>query len=144
MAYFRQPINLLTWRHGWRSRISTAIIQHISDRSPICTLSKILERIFLSKIIWFIEQSPNDNRLQSAYRRGYSTETALVGLRLLNDVYCSADYWFKSLLLLLDLSAASSITSTSHSTTSTRAHVRYYEQRPTVSAIIRHQSISVR
>jgi Reverse transcriptase (RNA-dependent DNA polymerase) len=72
--------------------------------SNLHTVSKILERIFLSKIIGFIEQSSNYNRLQSAYRRGYSTETAIV--RLLNDVYCAADDKSRSLLVLLDLSAA--------------------------------------
>jgi len=52
--------------------------------SNLHTISKILERIFLQKIIEHVEQSPNFNRAQSAYRRGHSTETAL--LRLLNDV----------------------------------------------------------
>ena len=72
--------------------------------SNLHTISKILERIFLSKIIDHIEQSPNFNRAQSAYRRGFSTETAL--LRLLNDVYSAADGGHRSLLVLLDLSAA--------------------------------------
>ena len=51
-----------------------------------------------------VKKSSNDNRFQSAYRRGHSTETAL--LRLLNDVYCSADSGFRTMLLQLDLSAA--------------------------------------
>jgi len=72
--------------------------------SNLHTISKILERIFLSRIIHHIEQSPGFNKFQSAYRRGYSTETAL--LRLLNDVYGAADKKSRSLLVLLDLSAA--------------------------------------
>jgi hypothetical protein len=64
----------------------------------------MLERIFLQKIIEHVEQSPNFNRAQSAYRRGHSTETAL--LRLLNDVYIAADEGSRSLLVLLDLFAA--------------------------------------
>lgn len=72
--------------------------------SNLHTVSKMLERIFLSKIMSFIERSSNYNLLQSAYRRGHSTETAIV--RLLNDVYCAADDGSRSLLVLLDLSAA--------------------------------------
>src|SRR5208282_1211615 len=72
--------------------------------SNLHTISKILERIFLSRIIHHIEQSPGFNKFQSAYRRGYSTETAL--LRLLNGVYGAADKKSRSLLVLLDLSAA--------------------------------------
>ena len=60
----------------------------------------------MSRLIDHVKQSPNYNRFQSAYRRGHSTETAL--LRLLNDVYCVADSWLRirTLLLQLDLSAA--------------------------------------
>src|SRR5664279_2404908 len=72
--------------------------------SNLNTISKIMERLFLSRIIHQIEQSPGFNTFQSAYRRGYSTETAL--LRLLNDVYGAADNKSRSLLVLLDLSAA--------------------------------------
>ena len=51
-----------------------------------------------------IEDSPNFNPYQSAYRRGHSAETAL--LRLLNDVYCTTDNRSRTLVVLLDLSAA--------------------------------------
>ncbi|HSN24164.1 MAG TPA: reverse transcriptase domain-containing protein, partial [Methylomicrobium sp.] len=51
-----------------------------------------------------MEQCPGFNKFQSAYRRGHSTETAL--LRLLNDVYTAADNKTRSLLVLLDLSSA--------------------------------------
>ena len=72
--------------------------------SNLHSISKILERIYLSRIIWHVEQSSNFNRFQSAYRRGYSTETAL--LRLMNDMYCTADAGSRSLVIQLDLSAA--------------------------------------
>jgi hypothetical protein len=42
--------------------------------------------------------------LQSAYRTGHSTETAL--LKVHNDIMCSMDQQRVSLLVLLDLSAA--------------------------------------
>jgi hypothetical protein len=42
--------------------------------------------------------------MQSAYRRGHSTETAL--LKLANDIYCGSDKGHRTLLIQLDLSAA--------------------------------------
>ena len=67
-------------------------------------MSKIVERLFMSRLVDHVKQSPNYNRLQSAYRRGHSTETAL--LKLLNDVYSAADNGFRTALIQLDLSAA--------------------------------------
>ena len=57
--------------------------------SNLYTISKVLERLFLSRIGPHVESSQNFNRFQSAYRRGFSTETAI--LRMLNDVYSAAD-----------------------------------------------------
>ena len=72
--------------------------------SNLNNISKILERLFLRGIIEHVNSSPNFNSSQSAYRKGHSTETALN--RLLNDIYCAADGRSRSLLILLDLSAA--------------------------------------
>lgn len=58
----------------------------------------------MSRLVAHVEQSPSYNRYQSAYRKGYSTETAIV--RLLNDVYCNAENRARTLLVQLDLSAA--------------------------------------
>lgn len=72
--------------------------------SNLHTISKILERILMSRLVAHVERSPSYNRYQSAYRKGYSTETAIT--RLLNDIYCNADNKARTLLLQLDLSAA--------------------------------------
>jgi hypothetical protein len=72
--------------------------------SNLHTISKIIERLFLTRVIDHVERAPSFNRFQSAYRRGHSTETAL--LRMLNDVYCAADRKSRTLLIQLDLSAA--------------------------------------
>ena len=72
--------------------------------SNLHTISKILERITMIRLVAHVEQSPSYNRYQSAYRKGYSTETAI--LRLLNDVYCNAESKARTLLVQLDLSAA--------------------------------------
>ena len=65
---------------------------------------RLLERLFLRNIFDHVSSSPSFNSSQSAYRLDHSTETAL--LRLLNDIYSAADKKFRSLLILLDLSAA--------------------------------------
>ena len=70
--------------------------------SNLHTISKLVERLFLSRVINHVEQAPCFNRFQSAYRRNHSTETAL--LRMLNDAYCSADNKSRTLLVQLDLS----------------------------------------
>ena len=69
--------------------------------SNLHTISKLLERILMSRLIAHVE--PSYNRYQSAYRKGYSTETAII--RLLNDIICNADNKARTLLLQLDLSA---------------------------------------
>ena len=71
--------------------------------SNLNNISKLLERLFLRNIIGHVSSSPNFNRYQSSYRRGHSTETAL--LRLLNDLCRAADAKSRSNLILLDLSA---------------------------------------
>jgi len=45
--------------------------------------------LVFASITAHVESSVSDNRFQSAYRRGYSTETAIT--RLLNDVYLDVD-----------------------------------------------------
>ena len=60
--------------------------------------------MFLSRFTAHVESSLNFNRFQSAYRRGFSTETAI--LRLLSDVRCAVDEKCRSMVVLLDLSAA--------------------------------------
>ena len=72
--------------------------------SNLHTISKILGRLFLSRFTAHVENSPNFNRFQSAHRKGFSTETAI--LRLLSDVRCAADEKCRSMVVLLDLSAA--------------------------------------
>ena len=78
-----------------------------SNYRPISNLnfiSKILERLFLSRFQSHILSSPNFNKNQSAYRPGYSTETSLQ--LLLDNIYSTADAGKLTLLVSLDLSAA--------------------------------------
>jgi hypothetical protein len=80
------------------------VLNNYRPISNLHTISKVIERISMSRILSHVERSPSYSRFQSAYRRGYSTETSI--LRLLNDVYRAADAKSRTVLLQLDLSAA--------------------------------------
>jgi len=70
----------------------------------LSTISKVLERLAMSRIKPFIHHSRNFGIYQSAYRQGHSTETAL--LRVANDLNVSMESKSCSVLLSLDISAA--------------------------------------
>jgi len=72
--------------------------------SNLATISKLLERLVLSRLRPHLLGSPNFSQYQSAYRTGHSTETAL--LEVLDGVYSAADDKQISVLIGLDLSAA--------------------------------------
>ena len=80
---------------------------NLSNYRPISNLnniSKILERLFLTRLRPHVLASPNFNPFQSAYRRNHSTETAL--LCTLDNVFHSADLGKSTVLISLDLSSA--------------------------------------
>ena len=72
--------------------------------SNLNTMSKILERLFLVRLLPHVLASPNYNNFQSAYRRNHSTETALISI--LDDVYSDIGNHQQTVLVGLDLSAA--------------------------------------
>jgi len=72
--------------------------------SNLNTLSKIIERVFLTRLLSQVNSSSNFNMFQSAYHKYHSTETAL--LKILDDVYRNAGQLQSTLLIGLDLSAA--------------------------------------
>ena len=63
-----------------------------------------MERLILSRLRPQIMNSPNFSSLQSAYRSGHSTETAL--LSILDGLYQAIDNKQTAVLVSLDLSAA--------------------------------------
>ena len=73
--------------------------------SNLNNISKILERLFLSRLQPHVFSSPNFNQFQSAYRQHHSTETALL-LSTLDNIFRSSDEGKPSTLISLDLSAA--------------------------------------
>ena len=69
--------------------------------SNLALISKVVERIIAQKLVSYLQEYNLLPRLQSAYRRHLSTETAL-----LSDIYAAADRKDVTLLGLLHLSAA--------------------------------------
>ena len=67
-------------------------------------LSKILERAVVDQLQAHLDTNGLHVKFQSAYRRGHSTETAV--LRILNDLVVMINGGNNDLLVLLDLSAA--------------------------------------
>ena len=72
--------------------------------SNLNNISKILEKLFLSRFQAHVCASDNFSSAQSAYRRHYSTETAL--LHTLDGICRSSEHGRPSLPVSLDLSAA--------------------------------------
>jgi Reverse transcriptase (RNA-dependent DNA polymerase)/Endonuclease-reverse transcriptase len=81
--------------------------EDLGSYRPISNLnfiSKILERIIHSRLTNHLQSFPSLSKFQSAYRKFYSTETALT--RIYNDLLLSINKQKISALVLLDLSAA--------------------------------------
>jgi len=71
--------------------------------SNLTSISKVIEQLVLDRLQPHLLSSPNFSRLQSVYRRGRSTETAL--LHVMNTVYADADAKITA-LVGLDISVA--------------------------------------
>jgi hypothetical protein len=72
--------------------------------SNLTVVSKLLERLVARQLIAYLKQHNLLPRLQSAYRSGHSTETAV--LRVLSDILLAIDSGDVAVLAMLDLSAA--------------------------------------
>ena len=67
-------------------------------------LSKLIERIVAFQLIDYVKQNNLYEPLQSAYKDGHSTETAL--LCVMQDLLMAKETQHVSILIMLDLSAA--------------------------------------
>jgi len=68
------------------------------------TISKILERLVLARIVPHVSVSPSFDAVQSAYRKSHSTETAL--LKITDDIFNGFNDHRSTILVALDQSAA--------------------------------------
>ena len=72
--------------------------------SNLNTISKILERLALVRLVPHVSASPSSDMMQSGYRKWHSTETAL--LKITNDIFEGFDSRKSTILIALDQSAA--------------------------------------
>jgi len=67
----------------------------------LCTFSKVLEKLVLARLRPHVLSTGNLSRLQSAYRPGHSTESAL--LKVVGDIERAAGRGLCTVLLALDI-----------------------------------------
>jgi hypothetical protein len=80
------------------------ILKHYRPVSNCSFLDKLLEKCAYNQLNEYLNANSLYGKVQSAYRRGHSTETAL--LKINNDVMLALDKRLDVILVLLDLSAA--------------------------------------
>ena len=84
--------------------LDTADMNNYRPVSNLSFMSKLIERVVANKLNEYLSANNLLPRFQSAYRKGHSTETAL--LRVWSDMLMAADERKVTLLNLLDMSAA--------------------------------------
>jgi len=106
----RRPFASVTEEGGGYTHVKETFsigAQDLKNYRPVSNVtfvSKLVERVAVKQLVEYVEANKLMPRWQSAYRRHYSTETAL--LKVLSDVLTAADNQRVTLLALLDLSAA--------------------------------------
>jgi hypothetical protein len=84
--------------------LDASVLSNYKPISNLPFLSKVLEKVVNDRLNEFMEEEGCQELYQSAYRKGHSTETAL--LRVHNDILRALSEKRACLMLLLDLSAA--------------------------------------
>ena len=87
-----------------KASLDPDILKNYRPVSALSFISKVIEKIVASRLCHHMQSHNLYEMKQSAYRKGHSTETAL--LRIQNDLLNEADKNRASCLVLLDLSAA--------------------------------------
>ena len=87
-----------------KSTLDPDDFQNFRPVSNLSFLSKVIEKIVAAQLLKHLEKNNLLDKMQSAYKSGHSTETAL--LRVHNDIMMAVDKKKHVFLVLLDLSAA--------------------------------------
>ena len=87
-----------------KSTLDPDILKNYRPVSNLSYISKLLERVVAGRLTDYMAENNLHEHLQSAYKPGHSTETALVKVQ--NDILTSIDQHGVVLLVILDLSAA--------------------------------------
>ena len=87
-----------------KPKLDSTDISNYRPVSNLSFLSKVLERVVDAQLSRYLTENGLHEKLQSAYRKNHSTETALI--RVQNDIMLAFGEKKVCLLLLLDLSAA--------------------------------------
>ena len=87
-----------------KATLDPEILKNYRPVSNLSFVSKVLERVVAQRLTGYMTDNNLHEYLQSAYKPGHSTETALVKVQ--NDILTSIDQHGIVILILLDLSAA--------------------------------------
>ena len=87
-----------------KSTLNPDILKNYRPVGNLSYISKLLERVVAGRLTDYMTENNLHEHLQSTYKPGHSTETAL--LKLQNDILTSIDQYGIVILVMLDLSAA--------------------------------------
>ena len=87
-----------------KAELDSSLPANYRPISNLSTVSKALEKLVLARLLPHLHGSANFSQYQSAYRKGHSTETAL--LEVLGGVFTAEDKKQVTVLIALDLSEA--------------------------------------
>jgi hypothetical protein len=87
-----------------KSSLDPNVQKNYRPISNLAFVSKIIEKVVAARLLDHVKENDLNETFQSAYKKGHSTETAL--LRVHNDIIRSIDNGNGIFLILIDLSAA--------------------------------------
>ena len=87
-----------------KALLDSELLKNFRPVSNLPFISKVIERVVAKRFITYFKDNNLQEKMQSAYKKLHSTETALI--RVQNDILCALDRKCAVALVLLDLSAA--------------------------------------